>query len=147
VLAKTGDANGAIAEYQRAINLAPEQPRTYYQLALVLRAKQDDAGEQQALEQAIEADSHYAPAHCELGRILLEDHRPADAVSHLLLAIQYNPRLENAYFQLAKAYAALGEKQKAEQVVKRLQAVRAENRPGPNSTGEIGSPADPSTSQ
>jgi tetratricopeptide (TPR) repeat protein len=66
-----------------------------------------------------------------LGRILLDNHRPADAVNHLLLAIQDNPRLENAYFQLAKAYSALGEKEKAEEMVKRLQAVREENRPRP----------------
>ncbi len=147
VLAKLSDADGAIAEYHLAIGLAPEQPRTYYQLALVLRAKQDDAGEQQALEQALKADNHYAPAHCEMGRILLEDHRPADAVSHLLLAIQYNPRLENAYFQLAKAYAALGDKDKAEQVVKRLQVVRAENRPGPGNMSGSTSHSDAMTSQ
>jgi tetratricopeptide (TPR) repeat protein len=128
-LFKMSDANGALTEYRLAINIAPEQPRTYYQMALVLRSKQDEAGEQQALEQALAADNHYAPAHCELGMILLENHRPADAVSHLLLAIQDNPRLENAYFQLAKAYSALGEKEKAQEIVRRLQAVRDENRP------------------
>lgn len=128
-LFKMSDANGALTEYRLAIDLAPDQPRTYYQMALVLRSKQDESGEQRALEQALTADNHYAPAHCELGRLLLEDHRPADAVSHLLLAIQDNPRLENAYFQLAKAYSELGEKEKAEEMVKRLQAVREENRP------------------
>jgi tetratricopeptide (TPR) repeat protein len=132
VLTRTGNADGAISEYRVAIKLAPEQPRTYYQLALVLRSKQDDAGEQSALEQALEADNHYAPAHAEMGRILLEEHRPADAVEHLLAAIENNPHLENAYFQLARAYAALGEKNKADEIVKRLQVVRAENRPGPN---------------
>jgi tetratricopeptide (TPR) repeat protein len=132
VLSKLNDADGAIAEYRLAINLAPQQPRTYYQLALVLRSQQDDAGEQRALEQALAADDHYAPAHYELGRILLDDdHRWADAVSHLLLAIQYNPHAEEAYFLLARAYSKLGEKDKADQIVKRLQAVRKENRPSP----------------
>jgi len=130
VMAKMNDPDGAIAEYQQAINLAPDQPRTYYQLALVLRSKQDDAGERQALEKALTADDHYAPAHCEIGRILLEEDHPAEAVSHLLSAVQYNPRAEEAYFLLARAYANLGEKEKADDIVKRLQAVRAENRPG-----------------
>lgn len=130
VLSRTNDPDGAIAEYRRAIDLAPEQPRTYYQLAIVLRSKQDDAGERQALEQALAADDHYAPAHCEIGRILLnEDDRPADAVRHLLSAIQSNPRAEEAYFLLARAYSKLGEKDKAEQIVKSLRAVRKENRP------------------
>jgi len=143
VLAKTGDANGAIAEYRLAIGLAPEQPRTYYQLALVLRTQQDDAGEQRALEQALAANNEYGPAHCEMGRILLAEHRPADAVSHLLLAIQYNPRSEKAYFLLARSYAALGERDKSDQMVKRLQAVREENRPGPNKKGASSSDSIP----
>jgi tetratricopeptide (TPR) repeat protein len=137
VQSRLNDADGAIAEYRQAIDLAPEQPRTYYQLALVLRSKQDNAGERQALEQALAADDHYAPAQYEMGRILLdEDHRPADAVNHLLLAIQYNPRAEEAYFLLARAYTKLGEKDKAEQIVKRLQAVREENRPVSSNNGE-----------
>jgi len=132
VLSKTNDTDGAVAEYRQAIDLAPGQPRTYYQLALVLRSREDHAGERQALEQALAADDHYAPAHCEMGRIVFEeDHRPADAVSHLLSAIQYNPRLEKAYFLLARAYAQLGEKDKSEQMVQRLLTVRKENRPGP----------------
>jgi predicted Zn-dependent protease len=147
VLSKTNAPDGAIAEYRLAIGLAPEQPRTYYQLALILRSKQDEAGEESALQQALAADDHYAPAHCEMGRLLLEDHRPADAVGHLLSAIQYNPRFENAYFLLARAYAALGEKDKSDQMIKRLQAVRAENRPGPNNKGVSSSASDGSTSE
>jgi tetratricopeptide (TPR) repeat protein len=135
VLSKMNQADAAIAEYRQAIDLAPGQPRTYFQLALVLRDKQDIAGEQQALEQALTADNTYEAAHCELGRILLEDHRPAEAVTHLLLAIQSNPRSEKAYFLLARAYAALGEREKSEEMVKRLEAVREQNRPGPNSKG------------
>lgn len=133
VLAKQGNADRAIAEYRLAIDLAPDQPRTYFQLALVLRSKEDDAGEQRALEQALAADSRYAPAQCELGRILLEEHSFADAVSHLSVAIQYNPRAEEAYFLLAKAYAGLGDKEKSNEMVKRLVAVRKENRPGQES--------------
>ena len=147
VLAKINAADGAIAEYRLAIDLAPEQPRTYYQLALVLRSKQDDAGEQRALEQALAADSRYGPAHCELGRILLEDHRPADALNHLLAAVQYNPRSEKAYFLLARAYAAMGEKDKSRQTVKLLEAVRKENQPGSSNTNEGISTAGQSTSR
>jgi tetratricopeptide (TPR) repeat protein len=128
VLFKLSDLDGAIAQYHQAIDLSPDQPRTYFQLSVALQGKQDQSGEQQALEQALAADGHYAPAHCEIGRILLENHHPADAVNHLAAAIQYNPRSEKAYFLLAKAYAELGEKDKSNQMVKRLLAVRKENR-------------------
>ncbi|HEX4038819.1 MAG TPA: tetratricopeptide repeat protein [Acidobacteriaceae bacterium] len=130
VLFKLNDPDDAVAEYHKAINLAPQQPRTYFQLALLLRTKQDEAGEQQALAQALTVDQHYGPAQCEMGRILLEqDHRPAEAVGHLTTAIQDNPRFEKAYFLLARAYAQLGEQDKSEEIVKRLTAVRKENRP------------------
>ena len=133
VLFKLNDAEQAIAEYRLAIDLAPDQPRTYFQLALVLRSKQDQAGEERALEQALAADDHYAPAHCELGRMLLDDHRLQDAVSHLSSAIQYNPHSEEAYFLLARAYAGLGEKGKSDEMVRRLVIVRKANRPNSES--------------
>jgi tetratricopeptide (TPR) repeat protein len=128
VLLRMNDADGAISEFHTAIDLGSGQSRTYYQLALALRSKQDEVGEEQALNRALAIDGHYAPAQCEMGRILLEDHRVADAVSHLEAAIEYNPRAEEGYFLLAKAYAGLGEKGKSDAMVKRLVAVRRENR-------------------
>jgi predicted Zn-dependent protease len=127
VLFKLNDPDGAVVEYHRAIDLAPDQPRTWFQLALLLRTKQDQAGEQQALAQALAVDERYGPAQCEMGRILLEDHRPAEAVDHLTSAIQDNPRFEKAYFLLARAYAQMGEHDKSEEVARRLTAVRKEN--------------------
>lgn len=136
VLAQLHDPEGAIAEYRKSIELAPDQPRTYFQLALALRIKQDEAGEERALEQALVADEHYAPAHCEIGRIFLEQHRFNDAVSHLNAAIEYNPSSEEAYYLLARAYTGLGEKDKSAEAVNRLIAVRKANRPGPKEPGQ-----------
>ena len=128
VLLRMQQADQAIAEFHTAIDLDSGQPRTYYQLALALRSKEDWAQEEQVLKSALAVDGHYAPAQCEMGRILLEQHRPADAVSHLVTAVKYNPRAEEGYFLLAKAYAGLGEKSKSDEMVKRLVAVRKENR-------------------
>lgn len=125
---RMNDADAAIGEFHTAIDLGFEQPRTYYQLALALRSKQDEAGEEQALNSALAVDVHYAPAQCEMGRILLEQHRPADAVNHLEAAVKYNPRAEEGYFLLAKAYAGMGEKDRSDEMVRRLVAVRKENR-------------------
>ncbi len=135
VLSRLNDPDGAVAEYHEAIDLAPDQPRTWFQLAMVLRSKQDDAGERQALTRALAVDEHYAPAQCEMGRILLEDHHPAEAIDHLTTAIQGNPRSEKAYFLLARAYAQLGEQDKSREVISRLTAVRKENQP--NQGGKI----------
>jgi tetratricopeptide (TPR) repeat protein len=135
-LARLNDVDGAIGEYHTAIELDPGQPRTYYQLALALGKKQDQAGEEHALEQALAADDHYAPAHCEMGKILMDENRAADAISHLNTAIEYNPSSEEAYYLLVRAYADLGEKDKSKDMVKRLMAVRKANRPGAGNHGD-----------
>lgn len=136
VLHKQGSLDEAIAEYRKAIALSPDQPRSYFQLALALQAKQDEAGEQSALEQALAADNRYAPAQCELGRILLDEHRPADAVTHLNAAIESNPQSEKAYFLLVRAYGQLGQKDKSDEMVKRLLVVKQQNRAGAGGKNE-----------
>ncbi len=63
-----------------------------------------------------------------MGALLIDQQRPADAVSYLIAAVQSNPRYEKAYLLLAKSYAALGENDKRDQMVQRLQVIRDENR-------------------
>jgi Tfp pilus assembly protein PilF len=128
VLVAQNEIGRAETEYRTAISLAPNQPRTYYQLALLLHSRQDDADEEPLLTRALAVDDHYAPAYCEMGRILLGQRQLADAVKELKLAIQYNPQLEQAYYLLARAYAGLGQKDKADATVKRYRALRAANR-------------------
>ncbi len=128
VFAAQNETDKAEAEFRTAIQLSPNQPRTYYQLALLMHARQDDAGEESLLTQAIAADAHYAPAYCEMGKLLMSQHRNADAVTQLNLAIQYNPRIEEAFYLLARAYAALGQKDKADAMVRRYTELRSANR-------------------
>jgi tetratricopeptide (TPR) repeat protein len=117
----------AIEEYRAAARLAPAQPRTYYQLALALTAKRDQAGAEKALQQSLAADAHFAPAHVEMGRILISERRTQDAVLQLDMAIEDNPSTEQAYFLLARAYALMGETEKSEAMAKRLVEVRNAN--------------------
>lgn len=133
VMIKLNDVDKAIAEYRPAIKLAPTQPRTYYQLALALEQQGDQADEKDMLRQALRVDRHYAPAHVELGRVLLAQSHPTDAVAQLNEAIEDNPSTEQAYFLLAKAYAQLGDKDKSDEMAKRLVEVRNANARASNS--------------
>ncbi len=126
-LMNSNDVDGAITEYQEAIELAPSQPRTYFQLALALRAKQDEAGEESALEQALAISPQYAMAHSELGRMLLNQNRVPEAVEQLKTAIEQNPRSEQAYYLLSRAYDRLGETEKSRATAKLLARVRSAN--------------------
>ena len=130
VLMNSSDVEGAIQEYRLAIKLNPNQPRTYFQLALALRAKQDEAGEEGALRQTLALNPHFAMAHSEMGRILVNDKRLQEAVVQLNLAIQDNPKSEQAYYLLARAYDRLGESDKSTEMAKRLASVRSANQHG-----------------
>ncbi len=126
-LIKLGNVDQAISEYRLAIGLSPDQPRTYCRLAIALQSKQDQAGAEEQLSKALSIDSHYAPALIEMARIRLSQNHPAEAVSQLNLALEDNPNSEQAYFLLAKAYGQLGDKQKSEEMAKRLVSVRNAN--------------------
>ncbi|WP_058189333.1 tetratricopeptide repeat protein [Terracidiphilus gabretensis] len=80
------------------------------------------------------------------GALLLDQQRPADAVSYLTAAVQSNPRYEKAYLLIVRAYAGLGENDKRNQMVQRLQVVRDENRLSSNGKNENGTaPGEPAT--
>ena len=142
LLLKLGDAEPAAAEYRTAIQLSPNQPRTYYYLALALRAQHNEADEEAVLTKAISLDSSYALAHCELGRILLNQNRLPDAVAQLELAVTDNASSEQAYYLLSRAYNRFGDQDKANAMAKRLAEVRRANHNVPAShSGEQGSPS------
>lgn len=130
VLLKSGSAEQASTEYREAIELAPDQPRSYYQLALSLRAEQDEAGEEDALTKALAINGHYALAQAEMGRIRLNQNRLPEAIDHLSAAVRDNPTAEQPYYLLAKAYDRLGETEKSVAMAKHLASIRKENHRG-----------------
>ncbi|AXC15785.1 TPR repeat:Sel1-like repeat:Sel1-like repeat [Acidisarcina polymorpha] len=136
ILLKLSDPEPAAAEYRKALELEPDQPRTYYYLALALRAQHDENDEEAILAKAIALDDHYALAHCEMGRILLNQDRLADAVAQLNLAVDDNASSEQAYYLLSRAYSRLGDKENADAMAKRLTAIRKNNHRG--STRSLG---------
>ncbi len=126
-LMNSDDGDGAIAEYREAIKLKPKQPRTYFQLALALRSKHDESEEESVLRSLLDIDPQYAMAHSELGRILLNEGRVPDAVVQLKLAIEQNPKSEQAYYLLARAYDRLGQTAESTATAKLLAGVRSAN--------------------
>lgn len=140
-LYKLGDVDRAITEYRTSADLDPNQARVHCQLAVALTSKRDQAGAEKELEKALSIDAHYAPALIEMAKVRISQNRLSDAVEQLNVAIQDNPQSEQAYFLLAKAYAQLGDKEKSDEMAKRLVAVRNSNWKG--SGTKQGSPAPP----
>ena len=144
LLLKQGEAEPAAAEYRAAIELSPNQPRTYYYLALALRAAHREGEEESVLARAIALDDSYALAHCEMGRILLNGNRLPDAVAQLELAVADNASSEEAYSLLSRAYSRMGDQDKADAAARRLTEVRKNNHHVPaNATVEPGAAEPP----
>ena len=127
ILLKLGSPEAAEAEYRTAVGVAPNQPRTYYYLALALRAEHKETDEEPILSKAISIDAHYALAHCEMGRILLNQDRVSEAVTQLTQAVQENGSNEQAYYLLARAYERQGKTDEAEKMKHRLAEIREAN--------------------
>ncbi len=144
ILLKLGFPESAEAEYHTAVRLSPNQPRTYYYLALALRAEHKEKEEEPFLTKAISIDENYALAHCEMGRILLNQDRLPEAVAQLTKATQQNASNEQAYYLLARAYERQGRTEDAEKTAQRLAAVRRTNHRSQEGNGQsVNTPATP----
>ncbi len=128
VLVQTGDIDGGIREYHTAIELAPQQPRTYYRLGLALEKKVDNAGARNQFQRSLAVDGHYAPAYCELGKLELRANHLQDAADDLSRAIEYNPSLQESYFLLVQVYARMGERDKSRAVMDQWNAFKNSHR-------------------
>lgn len=115
-----GDYGLAESYYRKAIdalgNSSSVDPGPYLDLAFILLLGHDQTKVEEALKLArrgadLQPDS--ADAHYLMGKALMKMGRIKESVPELEMAAQRNPEDSKAHFQLALAYDALGEKQKA----------------------------------
>ncbi|CAA9368008.1 MAG: hypothetical protein AVDCRST_MAG93-8149, partial [uncultured Chloroflexia bacterium] len=83
-----GDAE---AETRRALESVPSAPQWNNLGALLLDQEQNDAA-REALTRALELEPSLVAAHANLGRLLMNEDRPADALPDLNTAAQLDPR-------------------------------------------------------
>ena len=112
---------GLAEEYYRkgiaaAGDARPVEPGPYLDLAFILLLGHEPAKVEEALKlaqraAAIQPDS--ADAHYLIGKALMKMGRIKESVPELEWAARHNPQDSKAHFQLALAYDALGEKEKA----------------------------------
>jgi tetratricopeptide (TPR) repeat protein len=83
----------------------PEEDR-YLGYALYNQGRRIEA--EQAYRRALDRDSTYADVHAELGQLLLEDNRPAEALVHFAAAHRLLPYSAQTRFLLGNGYEATG---------------------------------------
>ena len=106
-LAASGDVEGALTAYRRALALDPYNPSSNWEAARIL--VQSDSQEALRLaDRAIAISPTTSEAHMQRGRALLALNKAKEAVAAFQQAGTLDRDDETVHFQLAKAYRQLG---------------------------------------
>jgi tetratricopeptide (TPR) repeat protein len=108
----------AIAEYQRAIQLAPGEPSLNEGLGDAYRMSTQLEKAEQAYARELELDPHNPVAMSTLGRIRVERGNAEGAIPVLQGAIKENPKFFESHYYLGRALAETGQSVAAEEQFK-----------------------------
>jgi tetratricopeptide (TPR) repeat protein len=97
----------AIAEYQAAIQLAPNEPRLHEELGSEFRIAGKVPEAEEAFRKELEIDPDYVVAKYKLGVLLTEKGDPAQGKQLLEAALKVRPGLRNSDYNLGRAEMAL----------------------------------------
>ncbi len=119
---KRGDFMSAQSQLKQAISSGIAGSDLHYLLAECL-LKTDSANPHEAvveLDRAIDINPHSIPARNLRGRLLLEEGKDDRAIVDLKIVLQAKPNSRSGLYNLARAYSALGNKEKAKLLYTRL---------------------------
>jgi tetratricopeptide (TPR) repeat protein len=101
-----GDADAAIKEYTRVIELRPDLPEAYSNLAVAQKKKGELNQAIASLNQALERKPGFAAALTTRGGILAEQNKWTEARRDFEAALKHNPAYDGALYGLAEARRA-----------------------------------------
>jgi len=107
---------------KRFVETNPSNPLAYYYFALTTwkgtrgGGQGVDLGEVEALlRKSISLDPQLADAHLQLGALLYDQQRDAEALLEFQAAIRFKPDDPDAHYRLAQAYARAGDKKRSQE--------------------------------
>jgi protein O-GlcNAc transferase len=104
---KTGDRDAAAERYGRALAQMdatdPKRAETAFALGTALYAQRRLGEAFRALRAAIDADRNHAPSWCNLGNVLADMARPAEALKAYQAALAIDPAYRNAHSNMLQA--------------------------------------------
>jgi tetratricopeptide (TPR) repeat protein len=118
---KSGDLKQAQDQLTRARDLASEDSKTHFDLALVLLSEQDYTAAADELEASIKlsrssSSSNSNPSaleHVLLGRAYLNSNRSLQAIDEFRTALKLDPAIKLGHYHLGFAYSSLGRNDEA----------------------------------
>ena len=118
----------ALAEYRKAIHLAPELPQAYLFYGIQLEKLNQTDEAIAAFTKCVALDPSMANAHYYLGHIHLKRGDFNACISELTTVLQLSPSYALAYFDMGTAYRKLGDKAKADVYLRRFGELSTEQK-------------------
>jgi len=120
-LARAGENTALIAEAEdwalRALNADAGSAATYGALGLVRLHQGDVRASVRAFKEALARDPRYAEASAYLGRFLIESGYIEEGIKRLEFALEIEPNIQHAWWNLARSHALLQQWDKSEEVM------------------------------
>ena len=131
-LESAGDYDRALAEYRELLAIDSQSAEGHLGLGVLLVKLGGDKINEgiEALARAIALNPVLYEARITIGRALVQQGRPAEAVEHLQRAVELAPKNPEPHYQLALAYRRLGKTQEAAAEEAIIQKLHAERRGG-----------------
>ena len=104
----SGNAEAAVENYRKAVQLRPRDPKLRYNLSLALDRMGDFASERKELERAVELDSKFLVAQNQLGLLALRNGQLAEAEQRFKNVLAIDPRFAEAQSNLGVLYSQQG---------------------------------------
>jgi tetratricopeptide (TPR) repeat protein len=109
----TGDAGGALEQFETAVRLAPESPKAHYSIGVIMEAAGRDQDAIDRFSAAVKYDPSYVEAQMQLADALRRNGRLDEALAHYAEVIKTSPAISQARFGYAMALVRLRRYQEA----------------------------------
>ncbi|HEX8922339.1 MAG TPA: tetratricopeptide repeat protein, partial [Pyrinomonadaceae bacterium] len=118
------DLRGAEREAQAAAALRPEAPQPQYIIGLVARAQNRTDDAIAAFQRVLKIDPRDVGANVQLGQLLAQQRKYAEAATVLRTAMAAEPYNMTAIYNLATALTRAGEREEGTRLIQKFQALR-----------------------
>jgi Flp pilus assembly protein TadD len=120
VYSRLGRHAEAQAAYRSVLELDPNSAKTYENIGVDAIGAGDLAAAAEALRRALALEPGLAGAHNALAAVHMRQRRPADATAEWKTALEINPRLFDALYNLGTTLYRAGQKDEARPYIQRF---------------------------
>jgi tetratricopeptide (TPR) repeat protein len=133
------DRSEAVQEFEQELQLDPGNANAIYELAETHRQQNELDQAQQLFESALQYYPDFEEAHVGLATTLMAQQKPDLALPHLQRAVALNADDEVAWYRLAQADRALGNKDEQTKALAQFQRLRSQIalQQGTSNPGEV----------